>query len=150
MNKVIDNEKIIKGDYFIWKSSSIDRVSDESMKVSKSFGFDVWRLSVFGKEIWSLRGHYFFSKHGRISIWFRLNIAFLYKTEKRIKLLVSHETIFSSQLESYGEIRILIIIMNRSESKRWEKFNDDSRIRRKSIKRKIKHPIRRSSLTSSK
>ena len=98
MNKTIENKKIIKGDYFIRESSSIDRVSDETMKIPKSFGFDMRRLSVSGEKIWSLRGHNFFSKGGRNPIWFRLNIAFLSKIKKKIKLLVSHEMIFSSQL----------------------------------------------------
>ena len=62
MNKTIENEKIIKGDYFIWKISSIDRVSNKPMKVPKSFGFDVRTLGVSGGEMWSLRGIIYFQK----------------------------------------------------------------------------------------
>ena len=50
MNKTIENKKIIRGDYFIRKSSSIDRVGDETMKVPKSFGFDVRRFGVSIRE----------------------------------------------------------------------------------------------------
>ena len=64
MNKTIENEKIIKRNYFIGKSSSNNRIGNEMMKVPKSFRFDVRRLGMSGGEIWSLRGHDFFPKSG--------------------------------------------------------------------------------------
>ena len=137
MNKTINNEKIIKGDYLIWHSSCIDGVDDEVMEIPKSFWFDVRGFGISGGEERSLRRHYLIPKRVTTPIWYRLNMSFLTKTKKNVKLLMSHETISTSQFESHREVGIVIVIVDGAESIRWKKFNYERRVRWKNIKNKL-------------
>ena len=138
MNETLENEKIVKGDYFIWKGSSIDRVSDKAMKVLRSFGFDMRRFSVSDGKRWSLSRHDFIPKGDTKPMRRCLNMSFLPKSKKCVKLLMSHETISTSQFESHREVRIVIVIVNGTKSVGWKKFNYERRVRWKSIKSKLK------------
>ena len=138
LDKTIKNEKIIKGNYLIWHSSCIDGVGDEVMEIPKSFGLNVRGFGIFGWEGRSLRRHDVIPKRVTKPMWWWLNMSFLTKSKKGVKLLVSHEMISTSQFESHWEIGILITIVKGTNSKRWKKFNYKRGVRCKSIERKLK------------
>ena len=88
------------------------------MEIPKSFRLDMRGFSMFSREERSLRRHDVISKGVTKPMRWCLNMSFLAYSKESVKLLMSHETNSTSQFESHREVRILIVIVDGTESKR--------------------------------